>query len=633
MTTELFRSSYLLIGATDKAAPTLGADFAKSLTEARDLCTKTKYAVIAVPAKISTPDEVCDFISAIQIISKNTQFILISQNAIPKDLRNILSASQFYRIVDSYNEPRWNEILTEAQETHAQIEQSQQLFNLLNEQNENLVRLSTELEDRVAKRQQNTIKAREKLVVANQRTEGLQRALIALNRAKTISDIESLVKEAVSDALNVEWIKIDLFSNPFNKQIVEQKTKDIVFSCPLYQGSTQMGQVIFGRAGSKPFSANQENFLTQVAESISLAVFRLNNQKHFEVLKSQWEATFDAITRPLSLVDSNFNIVRSNKAFSQKSKINSSIVGKKCYEVLFKRNQPCMNCSLGKKFRLPKQVQTVYEVTSQTLHSPNSDQTLYINLYHDITEALKLEVQILDSSREAEIGLVGSSIAHELNNPLAGIISFIQVIKMDLQKTDSYYEDIVQMENAALRCKDIIQNLLGFSRLAPLSEPGFIDLREVIQQSKEIFELKAKSSGIEVSLDLPENPTKIEGQINLLTQAISHLMTMALSTIVEERRKDKTINPQLFIGLEVTSNTYSINFSTSKNIPSKESQPYIDTSSLKDSDSLDLQVTSQIIKDHLGQLDVMSLDKFFRARVMFTRPETLPKSQEVDREI
>jgi two-component system, NtrC family, sensor kinase len=618
MSDEILRSSYLLIGATDQV---LGADFALNLLTAKNLCAKQKYAVIAIPVNIAKVDEVCEFVQAVQLISKNTQFILLSGGTATDNLRKVLSSGQFYRIIDSYADPRWNETLTEAQENYAQIEQSQQLFNLLNEQNENLIRLSTELEDRVAKRQQNTIKAREKLVITNQRTEGLQRALIALNRAKTISDIESLVRDAVSDALNVEWIKIELFSNPFSKQ-----TKDMTFSCPLYQGSTQMGQVVFGRSGAKPFSANQENFLTQVAESISLAVFRLNNQKHFEVLKSQWEATFDAITRPLSLVDANYNIVRCNKAFSQKS-----IVGKKCYEVLFKRTSPCMNCHLGKKFRLPKQAQTNYEVTSQLLHS---DQTLYINIYHDITEALKLEVQILDSSREAEIGLVGSSIAHELNNPLAGIISFIQVIKMDLKKTDPYHDDIIQMENAALRCKDIIQNLLGFSRLSPLSEPGPIDLREVIKQSKEIFELRAKSSGIEVSLDLPEIPTKIEGQINLLIQAIGHLMTMALATIVDERQKDKSSKPQLFIGLEVTSNTYSINFSTNTNPhQKKESQPYIDTSSLKDSDSLDLQVTSQIIKDHLGQLDVMSLDKFFQARVTFARPETLPKSQEVDRQI
>ncbi len=628
--TEILRSSYLLIGATGSASPTLGADFAPTLEKARNLSAKQKYAVITLPAKISATEDVCNFITETLSRDKNTQLVLLSDGTSAKDLRRILSLTQFYRVLENYNDPRWNEILTEAQETYAQIEQSQQLFNLLNEQNENLLRLSHELEERVAKRQQNTIKAREKLVIANQRTEGLQRALIALNRAKTISEIESLVRDAVSEALNVDWIKIDLFANPFSRQIVEQRTKDMVFSCPLYQGPTQMGQVLFGRSGSKPFSGNQENFLTQVAESISLAVFRLNNQRHFEVLKSQWEATFDAITRPLSLVDSNFNIVRSNKTFVQMAKSPS----KKCYEALFKRSQPCQNCSLGKKFRLPRQGKTVFEVTSQVLHSPNSEQPLYINLYHDITEALSLEVQILDSSREAEIGLVGSSIAHELNNPLAGIISFIQVIKMDLKKTDPYYDDILQMENAALRCKDIISNLLGFSRLAPLSQAGLVDLRDVIQQSKEIFELRAKSSGIEIRLELPENPTKIEGQINLLTQAIGHLMTMALATIAEERRKDKTINPQLFIGLDVTSDTYSISFSTSLPLNSQpESQPYIDTSALKESLDLDLQVTSQIIKDHLGQLDVISLDKFFQARVKFTRPETLLKSQEVDRQI
>ncbi len=634
MTAQMLKSSYLFIGE-EKSFPSLGADYAADLTLAKLKCKTQHYGIIVIPADIASAADICAFANEIDSIYENTQYLLLQNNVKADVLRSILSSLQVFRIVASIKEPKLESYLAEAQENFAKIEQGRQLFNLLNEQNESLLKLSRELEDRVAKRQQNTIKARQKLLITNQRTEALQRALIALNRAKSVGEIEVLVKDALADALEVEWIRIHLLPQI---QLLNKDSLDSVFIAPLYQGSDQTGHVYFGRAGGKFYSSNEENFLAQVAESISLAIFRMNKQRHFETLKQQWEATFDAITRPLHLVDNQYNIVRSNRSFAEKTGLSSNQVSnRKCYEVFFKRQQPCINCHLGKKFRLAKQTlankdQSIFEVTSQALRHGSTPEVLYINIYNDLSATIDIERQIVESTKSAEIGLIGSSIAHELNNPLAGIISFIQIIKMDSKAEDVFYNDILEMESAAMRCKEIISNLLGFSRSPQIADDGRFDMREVIIQSKQIFELRTKSRGIEVSLDLPEHPAWIEGQFNLLTQALGHLITMAFNSLTEQRKEDKNMRPKLLIKMSEEAQSYIIDFSTDLS-ESQTTKPYINTSSLKDTTSLDLQVTSQIIKDHLGQLDIISLDKVYQARVKFARPENQAKSQEVDGQI
>src|SRR5690606_29198531 len=147
----------------------------------------------------------------------------------------------------------------------------------------------------------------------------------------------------------------------------------------------------------------------------------------------------------------------------------------------FGRNSPCQGCTVGTSggssdsssvgslqrksghenrngatFRL-KPARTVggpsseeqnvmYDVCSHEIQFKPEDRTLYVNMYHDVSAQLRYERQILESAKMAELGTIGSSIAHELNNPLGGMLSFIQLIKMDLSGDEPWFADIEEME-------------------------------------------------------------------------------------------------------------------------------------------------------------------------------------------
>ena len=167
-----------------------------------------------------------------------------------------------------------------------------------------------------------------------------------------------------------------------------------------------------------------------------------------EALKEQWEATFNSMSDPVVLIDDNYDIIQSNKALEDRLREQGKEqTSRKCYKVLFNRDEPCPGCQRGRNFRTQSQgASRTFEVYSQSLVLDSDQPSVFVNLYHDITNQLKMERQILESAKMAELGTIGSSIAHELNNPLGGILSFTQLIKMDMRPDHPLYPDIVEME-------------------------------------------------------------------------------------------------------------------------------------------------------------------------------------------
>jgi signal transduction histidine kinase len=155
-------------------------------------------------------------------------------------------------------------------------------------------------------------------------------------------------------------------------------------------------------------------------------------------------------------------------------------------------------------------------------------------LFRNITEQQKLEKQMFESAKMAELGTVGSSIAHELNNPLGGVISFLQLIKMDCPEGDPIRADIIEMEKAGTRCKEIVENLLGFTRLPDSSYESDYNLIDVLAQALRIVELKSKSMGIQIKMESKEKEIWLEGHPGLMAQAFGHILQNSIESIAQK---------------------------------------------------------------------------------------------------
>lgn len=227
----------------------------------------------------------------------------------------------------------------------------------------------------------------------------------------------------------------------------------------------------------------------------------------------------------------------------------------------------------------------VFEVSSRPIRSSDPlEPTLLVHLYRDDTTASRFEKRITESAQMAELGTIGSSIAHQLNNPIGGMLSLIQLLLMDLDgKPEGFSgahelrDELREMEAGTRRCAQIVRDLLGFTRRGVEDAPGEHDLYEVVQQAVKITELQTRSRGLrfEITTRPGFDPTSgailVIGRFNLLAQAIravllamisetlrDHVLTINLDQNVEHDRAIITVqcaggdqNPDLTIAREI----------------------------------------------------------------------------------
>jgi len=144
------------------------------------------------------------------------------------------------------------------------------------------------------------------------------------------------------------------------------------------------------------------------------------------------------------------------------------------------------------------------EITSWT-------HTLEHRVEQKTSELQKTQQQMLQVERMIAIGKMSAVVAHEINNPLAGILTYAKLIKKwidrgiknDEQKREAM-ESLDLIANESKRCGELLQNLLSFSRTAPMNL-SLSDLNGVVARTVRLAEHKAEISGVLLQVDLDRN--------------------------------------------------------------------------------------------------------------------------------
>ncbi len=609
-------SSVLILGLNSLPSLYVGADISENWKPQLESLAQGSYDVICAPLDEMRSQEFESLAGALLTRNPTIKMVMVSdEKSSVQDLQSIFEKYPVFRIIDRDRLFDLEKDLVFGLEEAQMAQQEQELESLVREQNEKLKQLYQDLEDRVRKRQNFLLETRRKTYIANARWESLREAMIAIYQSSSIGEMEKNLLLSLQPTLQLENIRILL--TPQDQFFAQQKRTQSSFSiyqAAIFRSEERVGSVIFIRNPTLPFQREEADFLVRVSEAVSLALDRQSKLEESETLKEQWQATFNAVSDPVALINQKYELVQTNSAFVKKAGLSTDqIMGQKCYQILFQRESPCNNCELGKNFRLDIAKSKVtdkvtYDVYSQPVPVDPLQTTVFVNLYHDVTAQVRMERKILESARLAEIGTIGSSIAHELNNPLGGILSFVQLIKMDLKPEDPLYEDIVSMEEGVRRCKDIVQNLLGFTRNPEVDEETDLDLREVLQRAAKIVELQTKSRGIEVKLTLPNEAAPFRGHINLLSQAVRNLLQASIDSLIEKSQSQRGFQGLIELRLDVKESEYSCRILD--NGLAGESAP-----------SLGLSVAGQIIHDYGGHLEISSRAQPFRlAQMTLPRP-------------
>ncbi len=142
-------------------------------------------------------------------------------------------------------------------------------------------------------------------------------------------------------------------------------------------------------------------------------------------------------------------------------------------------------------------------------------------------ELKEAHAQLVEAQKLAALGQLGAGVAHEINNPLTGILGHAQLLLEEKPDGHPDRETLASIEALARRCREITQNLLRFSQQRP--DPAFeeVDLNRVVADAVALAEGQVRASGIPLDLDLAAPPPRVNGDPGHLAQVVLNLVSNA----------------------------------------------------------------------------------------------------------
>jgi two-component system, NtrC family, sensor kinase len=188
--------------------------------------------------------------------------------------------------------------------------------------------------------------------------------------------------------------------------------------------------------------------------------------------KGKLEAIFNGIASPVAMTDVDYTIIEVNNAATVFfGKIRENLIGKKCYRVFFNRSRPCPYCKSldcihgGGMTESEAEVNNeIYSFQFNNVRVPQNQKLVFIEIIKDITEQKRLQDDLVRTEKMAGIGTLAAGIAHELNNPLAGIAGTAEIILsevLDDSPIKEYAEDILSY---SMNAADVIKELSVYTR-------------------------------------------------------------------------------------------------------------------------------------------------------------------------
>ena len=237
-------------------------------------------------------------------------------------------------------------------------------------------------------------------------------------------------------------------------------------------------------------------------------------------------------------------------------------------------------------------------------------------------EKMELEMWLRQSQKLESIGTLASGIAHEINNPLMGIISYAELIneRIEEESLKEFSEGIIEEGN---RVGKIVKNLLSFARQDKESHsPAY--LVDIINVSLSLLGAVLRKCQIKLEMDIPDDLPKIRCRSQQIEQVIINLLTNARDAL-NKRYQGYHENKVIWIsvkpfekeGIEWMRTTIEDHGTgMSPELIDRIFDPFFTTKSRDEGTGLGLSVSYGIIKEHMGKLSVESEEgKFARFHI------------------
>lgn len=176
------------------------------------------------------------------------------------------------------------------------------------------------------------------------------------------------------------------------------------------------------------------------------------------------------------------------------------------------------------------------EITAAIIYE-GSHEVATMGIYNDLREKIAVENQLKETQKQlaqsekmASMGQLAAGVAHEINNPLGGILLYANLAQESLDMKNPLYEDLGYVIEDANRCKEIVKNLLAYSRQTNPSKK-IISITDLVEKSMILIRDPMMLNNIAIQKTLSDQMILINSDKEQLTQVIINLVLNAAAAM------------------------------------------------------------------------------------------------------
>jgi len=388
---------------------------------------------------------------------------------------------------------------------------------------------------------------------------------------------------------------------------------------PLRVEKNFIGCLGMGKKLDNTFLSREDwDLLTTISSPVALAIENASLYEQASVravelerLKDYSENIIESLTVGVAVLDPQGQIIGWNRVLEGIFSLSKTqVMGQTLKEVLGPKNFLALfPTDTQQDFRLLSEItlelkggdKKTFDIAKTPLFDNRMIPYGTIIVFEDITEKIRLQQRLVTSEKLASIGLLSAGVAHEINTPLTGISSYVQMLQKRL--TDSHYTQILEkIEVQTERVSRIVKNLLNFARNPSESAFHKVSVTESLKEIISLIEYKLKAMSIKLEMDLA--PVKLVwAQGERLQQVFINIILNALDAMPKGgtlRIQTRQQGQEVVITIADTGTGIE-----PRHLP-HIFDPFFTTKGIGKGTGLGLSIAYAIIKEHEGHISVES---------------------------
>ncbi len=371
-------------------------------------------------------------------------------------------------------------------------------------------------------------------------------AMVRIFACNDNAAVQNCLQKIVDDIAKTRSVK--LFVDPSYASLAEMKIQDLAIPIQFEEKLYAHLYVRLRKSiKNKEVVINElSEFLLGLSDVIALTLER--NRVLQDAVRSRdlWQASFDAIEDPVVIIDSELIVLQANRSYLE-------LVGRTLENVL---NHESLFFNIEEISSYMKSTRSEWELNFSNrnyrvfldrLHKQDNEDHFVVRM-QDFTREKQLRETMMAKEQRSNLGVLISSVAHDINNPIGGILAFCQLLEKDYGAKTAVGQDIRTIREEASRCQNLIQTMLTLVRESK-SESEIYSVSECITSVMNLLRPALKRSKFDIEwkdetrilYDLPNLWGYKEKTLQAIFQSLQELVSRLGESFVSLPRRERKI--------------------------------------------------------------------------------------------